>query len=211
MTALLVLAKEPAPGRTKTRLSPPCSPDEASALAEAALADTLRTVAATRVSRRVLILAGEAGPWLPRGIEVLPQRGAGLCERLAAAFEDVADPAVLIGMDTPQVTPALLERAAVALHRVEAILGPAEDGGFWLVGMRRPDPRAFAGVPMSRRSTCLLQARRFRELGLSTGFLPTLRDVDTAEDARAVARLATGTAFARLAEAILPEPTGVLR
>jgi rSAM/selenodomain-associated transferase 1 len=211
MTAVLVLAKEPAPGRAKTRLSPACSPEEASALAEASLSDTLRTVAAARVRRRVLILAGDKGPWLPSGFEVFPQRGACLGERLAAAFEDVGGPAVLIGMDTPQVTPALLEWAAAALHRFEAVLGPAEDGGFWIVGMRRPERSAFAGIPMSRRSTGLLQTERLRELGLETGMLPVLRDVDTAEDARAVAGLAPETAFARRVRSILPRPIGAFR
>jgi rSAM/selenodomain-associated transferase 1 len=211
MTALLVLAKEPVPGRVKTRLCPPCSHEQAAAVAEAALADTLQAVAAAPARRRVLVLAGEPGPWLPRGFEVLPQRGGGLDERLAAAFEDAGEPSVLIGMDTPQVTPALLERATTALARSEAVLGPAEDGGFWVVGLRRADPRAFAGVAMSREFTGHLQAQRFREMGLSTRFLPMLRDVDTVDDARAVARMAPGTAFARQVRGVLPQPAGAVR
>jgi uncharacterized protein len=211
MTALLVLAKEPLPGRVKTRLCPPCTYEQAAALAEAALADTLEAVAAAPVRRRVLVLAGETGPWLPRGFEVLPQRGGGLDERLAAAFEDAGEPSVLIGMDTPQVTPALLEEATTALARSQAVLGPAQDGGFWVVGLRRADPRAFAGVPMSREVTGHLQARRFREMGLSTSFLPMLRDVDTVDDARVVARLAPGTRFAWQARETLTRPTGALR
>ena len=75
---ILVLAKEPVPGRVKTRLTPPFTPREAAALAEAALMDTLEAVRRTRVIRHVLALAGEPGPWLPDGVEVIPLRGGGL-------------------------------------------------------------------------------------------------------------------------------------
>ncbi|MCX3061687.1 glycosyltransferase, partial [Streptomyces sp. GXMU-J5] len=85
---LLVLAKEPVAGRVKTRLTPPFTPREAAALAEAALRDTLDAALAAPVRRRVLVLAGEPGPWLPPGFDVVPQRGDGLDERIAAAFED---------------------------------------------------------------------------------------------------------------------------
>ena len=72
MTTLLVIAKEPRPGRVKTRLTPPFTPEEAAALAEAALADTLDAVARTPAERRVLVLDGTPGPWLPAGFEVVP-------------------------------------------------------------------------------------------------------------------------------------------
>lgn len=73
----MVIAKEPRPGRVKTRLTPPYSPHEAAALAEAALADTLHTVAATPAAHRVLVLDGSPGPWLPPGIDVVRQCGGG--------------------------------------------------------------------------------------------------------------------------------------
>jgi rSAM/selenodomain-associated transferase 1 len=206
MTALAVLAKEPIPGRVKTRLCPPCSPEEAAALAEAALADTLRAVLATPAPRRVLVLDGRAGAWLPRGIEVIPQRGGGLDERLASAFEDIGGPAVLIGMDTPQVTTALLAAAMAALSTAGAVLGLAEDGGFWALGLRQPDRRVFAGVPMGRVTTGRVQALRLQRLGLAPAFLPHLRDVDTIEDAEEVARAAPDTWFARRAREILRQP-----
>ncbi|NEA82606.1 glycosyltransferase, partial [Actinospica acidiphila] len=75
---LLVIAKEPRPGRVKTRLTPPFTPEEAAALAEAALADTLDAVARTPARRRVLVLDGSPGPWLPAGVEVVPQCAGGL-------------------------------------------------------------------------------------------------------------------------------------
>jgi uncharacterized protein len=198
-TALVVIAKEPLPGRAKTRLCPPCTPEEAAALAEAALRDTLLAVRAARSSRRVLVLDGRPGPWLPDGFEVRPQRGGGLGDRLAAAFEDVGQPALLVGMDTPQVTPELIEAGVGVLESdgVDAVLGPARDGGYWAVGLRRPDAEVFRGVPMSTSGTLAAQRARLTELGLDHAELPPLRDVDTLEDARAVARDAPGTHFAR--------------
>ena len=149
--SLIVLAKAPAPGRSKTRLCPPCTPNEAARLAEAALRDTLEVVAATPVARCLLALDGEPESFVPAGFEVVPQRGDGLDERLAAAFADAGGPAVLVGMDTPQVTPALLTSAVRLLEAgpAGAVLGPAVDGGYWAIGLRRPEPAVFLGVPMS--------------------------------------------------------------
>ena len=196
--ALIVIAKAPLPGRAKTRLCPPCTPEDAAALAQAALHDTLAAVAATPASKRVVALEGEAGAWLPAGFEVIVQRGHGLGERLAAAFDDVGEPAFLVAMDTPQLTPALLEIALAALARpgVGAALGPARDGGYWGIGLRRPDRRAFAGVPMSSERTLLSQRTRLQALGIRCAELPTLTDVDTIHSARAVARAAPNTRFA---------------
>ena len=201
---LLVIAKEPRPGLSKTRLSPPCSPEEAAGLAEAALRDTLESVAAVPAARRVLVLEGRPGPWLPAGYEVVPQRAGGLDERLAGAFAAATGPALLVGMDTPQVTPALIEASASALAgpEVDAVLGRAEDGGYWAIGLVRPDERAFRGVPMSVESTGEAQRARLDELGLRTEELPVLRDVDFFEDARAVASEAPDSRFARAVGAV---------
>ncbi|WP_328874490.1 DUF2064 domain-containing protein [Streptomyces sp. NBC_00287] len=196
MTTLLVIAKEPRPGRVKTRLTPPFTPEEAAALAEAALADTLDTVARTPARRRVLVLDGTPGPWLPPGFEVVPQCAGGLDERLAAAFAACTGPSLLIGMDTPQVTPELL---TVDFADCDAYFGPAEDGGFWALGLAEPDPSILRGVPMSTPHTGA--AQRARLTGLRVRDLPVLRDVDTAHDAHLVAEAAPGGRFAtRLTE-----------
>ncbi|MFJ4716254.1 DUF2064 domain-containing protein [Streptomyces sp. NPDC088785] len=194
MTTLLVVAKEPRPGRVKTRLTPPFTPAEAAGLAEAALHDTLRVVAGTPATRRVLVLDGRPGGWLPPGFDVVRQCAGGLDERLAAAFAACTGPALLIGMDTPQVTPELLDGA---LDGCDACLGPAEDGGFWALGFTEPDPSLVRGVPMSTATTGHVQHRRLVDAGLRVRTLPALRDVDTAGDAAAVAALAPGTRFAR--------------
>ncbi|WP_405880870.1 DUF2064 domain-containing protein [Streptomyces sp. NBC_01136] len=193
MTTLLVIAKEPRPGRVKTRLTPPFTPREAAGLAEAALVDTLRTVAAAPARRRVLVLDGAAGPWLPPGFDVVPQCAGGLDERLAAAFAACDGPALLIGMDTPQVTPALL---TVDFADCEAYFGPAEDGGFWALGLAVPDPDLLRGVPMSTPTTGAMQRDRLVAAGLRVRDLPRLRDIDTARDAEVVAATAPGSDFA---------------
>jgi rSAM/selenodomain-associated transferase 1 len=199
---VIVIAKEPVAGKVKTRLTPPFSPAEAASLAQAALADTLAAVAAAPVARRVLALAGAAGPWLPPGFEVVPQRGNGLDERLAAAFADAYGaqrlPMVLIGMDTPQVTPELLADAALPLisGEADACLGPAADGGYWLLGLCAPNWSLLHGVPMSRPDTGSAQLRRLTDADLRVAMLPELTDVDQAEDAARIAAEAPGSRFA---------------
>jgi hypothetical protein len=201
---LIVIAKEPLAGRAKTRLTPPCTPGQAAGLARASLLDTLDVVAATPASRRVLVFEGDARAWRRSGFEVVPQRGVGLEDRLAAAFEDVNAPALLIGMDTPQLTPGLLGEGLRALRRpdVDAVLGPTLDGGYWSIGFSAWAPGAFAGVPMSSKLTEIRQRTRLGELGLRVHEQTRLRDVDTIVDARAVAGDAPHTRFARTLGAI---------
>jgi uncharacterized protein len=203
-TALVVIAKAPVPGRVKTRLCPPCTPFDAATLARAALRDTLDAVAATPAARRVLVLDGEAGDFVPRGFDVIPQSDGDLGERLAAAFARVAGPALLVGMDTPQVTPALLSAARRQLENgaVDAVLGLAEDGGYWAIGLVEPAPSVFAQVPMSVPTTGARQLARLHAHGLRVGLLPRLRDVDTYDDAAAVAAAAPATRFATAFSAV---------
>jgi len=196
--ALLVIAKDPQPGRAKTRLCPPCTPDQAAQLAAAALNDTLDVVARAPAARCVLVLDGNPSRWRRPGLEIVPQRAGGLADRLAGAFADVGGPALLVGMDTPQLTVGLLLDGLGALGDHDAVLGPAVDGGYWSVGLREPHPEAFAGVPMSTDETRAHQRRRFDALGLRTYYQPELRDVDTIDDAHAVASLAPGSRFAAM-------------
>ena len=163
-----MIAKAPAPGRSKTRLSPPCTPLQAAALAEAALKDTLETVEHSSARRRVLALDGEVGDLLEslKGFEVIRQRGVGLGERLAAAFEDTGEPALLIGMDTPQMSPSLLDRALELLSGTDAVLGDTIDGGYWAIGLKQPFTPAFTGVPMSAPFTARAQRQRFANWAL---------------------------------------------
>ena len=207
MTALIVIAKEPVAGAVKTRLCPPCTPGQAAQLARASLLDTLDAVLATPGATPRLLLDGRAGSWLPVDVPVVAQRGEGLAERLAAGFEDVSGPALLVGMDTPQVTPALLSSAIDELHDdgVECVLGGAPDGGYWAIGLRTPNREVFDGVPMSTPATLRHQLERLRSLGLQTRQLPLLRDVDQIADARAVAALCPASRFARTLALVQPD------
>ena len=185
---LLVLAKEPVPGRVKTRLCPPLDPLGAARVATAALEDTLDVVRAVPAERRVLVLDGR---YDAPGFDVVPQRGGPMPERLAAAFDDCAgSPALLVGMDTPQLTSALLWHCVIALHSHPAVLGLSTDGGWWALGMQEPDGALLRDVPTSRDDTGELQRQALAAAGLGPYLLPELTDVDTADDARAVAALA---------------------
>jgi rSAM/selenodomain-associated transferase 1 len=194
---LLVLAKAPVPGRVKTRLCPPYQPEQAARLAAAALEDVLAAVRDTPAARRVLVFDGDPALVDTTGLEVLPQVAGTLDVRLAAAFAAARGaPALLVGMDTPQLTPRMLRRAGRSLSRRDACLGLALDGGWWALGLRRPDPALLRGLPCSLPTTGPRQLSRLRRAGLSVHVLPRLRDVDVAADAEAVAAEAPCTRFA---------------
>lgn len=204
MSALIVLAKAPVPGRVKTRLTPPFTPGEAALLAAEALEDTLQAVRETEVGLRLLVLDGEPRAEWQQEFSVVPQAVGGLDRRLAAAFEAAArrdpGPVALVGMDTPQVTPELL-RSCLPTGAEDATLGLADDGGFWSLGLRQPRCLDVAAllfdVPMSTDHTGADQLRRLRTAGLRVRLVPGLRDVDTAEDGEHVAECAPQTRFAR--------------
>jgi uncharacterized protein len=216
MTAvhLVVVAKAPTPGRVKTRLCPPCDPRQAALVAAAALGDTLAAGDAAAMAARTLLLDGRYA--VPDGWRAVRQRGTGLADRLANGFADCALPGhvtLLVGMDTPQLTPTLLDHAGSRIGPAHAVLGAAEDGGWWALGLYdAADAEALRGVPMSTASTGARTADALRSRGLGVAALPTLRDVDTAEDARAVAaRCRSDGAFAAAVAAHVPSPEGVRR
>jgi uncharacterized protein len=201
---IVVVAKEPVPGRVKTRLCPPCSPRLAARIADAALRDTLEAVTRAEAARRVLLLDGDYQA--PPGWEVTAQQGDGLAQRLAnglvaTAREGLAT--LLIGMDTPQVTPSLLSTVVDGLSSTDAVLGMAHDGGWWALALRDPrEGAALAGVPMSRPDTGELNSKALLRQGLSVGLGPPLRDVDTIADVGEVAALCPGGRFAAMAVSV---------
>lgn len=209
MTHVLVMAKSPVAGRVKTRLCPPCTPQEAAELAEAALADTLDAVAACNVDRRIVALDGAPGAWLPPGFEVVPQVTGTFDRRLAAAWDAAGGPGVQIGMDTPQVTAALLDDAVGALDTSSSALGLAVDGGWWAIALRRPDAQVFLGVPMSTVSTGAAQLARMHALGLDVFLLPSLVDLDTIADLPAVIRTGSAIRTASRARTLSVPPLSV--
>lgn len=200
---VLVMVKEPRPGRVKTRLVPPCTLEVAADLATAALADTLDAVTRTGADRRIVALEGVPGLWLPEGFEVIPQAEGSLGERLDEAWSVVGGPGLQIGMDTPQITPGLLDGALAHLaDGTSCVLGDAEDGGWWAIGLQRAVPNLFGPVPTSRSDTGARQRDRCLALGLDVVDLPVLIDVDDFGDAQAVAAAAPHTRFGRAVTAL---------
>jgi uncharacterized protein len=203
---ILVLAKAPVPGKVKTRLCPPCTPTQAAAVAAAALADTLACVSGTPAACRTLVLQGAMAA--PAGWTVTAQSGGDLGVRLAHAFADTAlpgTPSLLLGMDTPQVTAALLGAVLAGLAAADAVLAPAEDGGWWALALREPHHgRVLADVPTSRTDTGRRTVAALRAHGLRVAVAAALRDVDTAADARAVAAACRPGAFTAAVRAHLP-------
>jgi uncharacterized protein len=215
MTCLLVVAKAPVAGQAKTRLGAVLGARQAARVAAAALLDTLDAVLAVPDAVPVVALTGdlrfaERGAELAEalaGCVVIPQRGKDLADRLANAHADVAKafprrPVLQIGMDTPQLTGELLVKSiqALRLPGVDAVLGPAVDGGWWGLGLRRPvHAMALRLVPMSQADTGKRTLAALRRAGLRVGLLPELSDVDTMADAM---RVAATVPFGRFAEAV---------
>jgi glycosyltransferase A (GT-A) superfamily protein (DUF2064 family) len=215
MTCLLVVAKAPVAGLAKTRLGAAIGPRQAARVAAAALLDTLDAVLSVPSAIPVVALTGDLAA-AERGGEVaaalskcvvIPQRGRDFADRLANAHADVAamfpgHPVFQIGMDTPQVTGPLLGASIEALHQpgVDAVLGPAADGGWWGLGLRKPlHAMVLRWVPMSREDTGARTLAALRRGGLRVGRLAELSDVDTMADARSVAATVP---FGRFAEAV---------
>jgi uncharacterized protein len=210
--ALLVLAKAPVPGNVKTRLCPPATPDHAARIAAAAFLDTLDAVLAVPDVIPVVAIAGDLADAIDgaalrarlRETTVLPQRGTTLGQRIAAAYADTATavghrPVLQIGMDTPQAGVPLLNHCLDLLDGdgVDAGLGLAADGGWWVLGVRRPELAALiAEIPTSRSDTGAMTLATLRTAGYRVTELPVLTDVDTWEDAIAVAREVPGGRFA---------------
>ena len=204
----LVVAKAPVPGRVKTRLAGAIGSDSAAALASAALLDTL-AVCSEAFDECHLALDGDLSAAVGGaellaaacGWDVFPQASGTLGARLADAHERVsragAGPVVQLGMDTPQATPALLRSVASRAGRGTAVLGPALDGGWWVLGTTSPRAvHRLVDVPMSTSRTHDLTRRALAGAGLRVRRAPQLRDVDTVEDAVAVAGEAPHTRFA---------------
>jgi glycosyltransferase A (GT-A) superfamily protein (DUF2064 family) len=217
MTCLLVVAKAPVPGLAKTRLCPPATPEQAADIAAAALLDTVAAVAGTEGVVPVVAMTGDPAlacraPELREalsGIAVIPQRGNGFPARLANAHADVARlfpgrGVVQIGMDTPQVSAELLGDAVRGLADHDAVLGLAEDGGWWALGLRDPARAALlADIPTSLPDTGSRTYLALCHSGALVGSLPTLSDVDTMADAVAVAARAPGGRFAAAVSSVM--------
>jgi rSAM/selenodomain-associated transferase 1 len=181
----------------KTRLAAELGDEKAAAIYEAMLFDILETWSSPAVlapgGRRVLVFApGDAGPWFDRRVPpcfaLQPQAEGGLGERMAAffagEFQDGAQRVVLIGADSPTLDPTIVISAFLCLESRDVVLGPATDGGYYLVGARGAVPPVFEGVDFSTPAVLGQTIDRLRDTGLSLGVLPPWYDVDTPDDLR---------------------------
>jgi uncharacterized protein len=208
----LVVAKSPVVGKVKTRLGRDVGMECAADLAAAALLDTVSACAAVYGAERchlaldgVLAQGRLADELLDAvaGWSVHPQRGEGLAERLVHAHFDAASssgaPVVQVGMDTPHLSQALLAEAGALLTAPDAaVLGPAYDGGWWLLGVGGPHLLAhLREVPMSTPETGALTRWALMHAGARVTEIETMRDVDEVEDAETVASSAPESRFAR--------------
>ena len=193
---VIVLAKECVPGRVKTRLHPPFSLAEAARIAQGSLDDTIAAVAQVDADRMLCVQG--AVPAEP-GFRQVPQVDGGLDERIGAVIDSIGGAFLIIGMDTPQVDPRMLQATIDDWpDDVDAWFGPASDGGFWLLGMRATaelrsrlgaDVRRgdlVRGVGMSLNDTGAVQRARLVDAGLHVADLPTLTDIDDVQTLRQV-------------------------
>lgn len=187
LNALIVVAKRPAPGKTKTRLSPPLTPELASALYESFLYDTLDQMRQVDDAQRVIAYLDEPDYFqrLARDFELIPQEGHDLGSRLDNAltlylsrgYERV----IIMDSDSPTLPPQYLSQAFNILSDgADVVLGPCDDGGYYLIGIKRPTPRLLREVHMSTPAVAAETIALANEEGLNLISLPTWYDVDDA-------------------------------
>jgi rSAM/selenodomain-associated transferase 1 len=195
--ALAVIAKEPVAGLAKTRLVPALGEAGAARAAAAMLADTLAAVLASGADPWLCFTPAEARQRLGRlapGFGLLAQGGGDLGDRLAACLGNLlgtgADRVAIVGADTPHVPVASYRRAFALLDGADVVLGPALDGGYYLVAAKAFRPELFVGVPMGTDMVLAETLSRAARGGLAVALLPPLRDLDRVEDLTAA--LTTG-------------------
>lgn len=193
LNALIVVAKRPAPGKTKTRLCPPLTPELASALYESFLFDTLDQMRQVTNSHHVIAYLDEQDYFqrLAPDFELIPQEGDDLGERLDHALTSYLsrgyERVVIMDSDSPTLPPHYLSQAFDVLSDgADVVLGPCDDGGYYLIGIKRPAPRLLREVHMSTPTVAAETIALAKEEGLKLISLPTWYDVD---DAASLSRL----------------------
>ena len=190
---LVVVAKAPVPGQVKTRLVPHFTPEEAAGLYRCFLQDRIQEISNLEgIDLTIAFTPADAEdtfvPFARNGIKLFAQRGRNLGERLHNIFLEMLavgyDAVSIIDSDTPDLPRSIVEQSFHTLisERADAVFGPCDDGGYYLVGMRQPHPELFLGIPWSTGAVLALTLERSKILGLKTKLLPGWNDLDTVED-----------------------------
>lgn len=190
--AVAIMARAPAAGAVKTRLTPPLTATDAAHLYRSFLLDKIEQVRTLRDAHAVVAYTpAEAGPTfeaLAPGFELLPQRGPELGARVASSLATLLARghagALAIDSDTPTLPTAFLQQGVDVLMRGEAdvVVGPSDDGGYYLIGVRAERPELFENMPWSTPAVLAETLRRAHAAGLTTACLPAWFDVDTGAD-----------------------------
>lgn len=220
-TVLIIFAKEPTPGRVKTRLCPPLSSQAAARLYGQFLADVFEEmVQLTQISLAIAYTPDDARlffqKFAPPGFQFLAQAGGDLGERLRQAFAwgfaRGAETVLIRNSDSPDL-PALLVLEAQEIlgsGRSHVVLGPCPDGGYYLVGLKNPQPQLFQSITWSGPTVLEETLAQGRRLGLTMHLLPSWLDIDTVEDLQTFVKSpkispAPGWRSYRLAKALLAD------
>jgi uncharacterized protein len=200
-SALIIFAKAPEPGRVKTRLCPPLTWDEAATLHGSFVLDTLECTKAAIAKERLAVdryIACFPSASLAffkileerHGLRLLNQVGDDLGQRMHRAFTDLFGrgyrQVFIVGTDVPTLPLTVYHQALSLLASHDLVLGPASDGGYYLIGLKRPVPELFTDVPWSTANVFAATCRNASALGLTVGLLKEWRDIDVAEDLRAL-------------------------
>jgi rSAM/selenodomain-associated transferase 1 len=189
--AHLIFAKEPEPGRVKTRMTPPLSPKEAAQLSFAFIQDTLLAASDVPGADGLLFYAPEkAFPFFrklaPPAFVLLPQEGNDFTDRCARsvqiAFERGYDRIVQIGTDTPQLCSCHMEHAFSELNDFDMVFGPTRDGGYYLLALKKPEISIYEGVVMGERTVFEKMLSNAKKNHMTVKILPEWVDADTHAD-----------------------------
>ncbi len=194
---IVLLARQPLPGKTKTRLISELGPVPAKRLAESFLKDTLAAVEKTGLPLAVAYTPSNAEPYFkqlaPWAFQFFPQLGANLGERMKCAFRRMMDEGhpriILIGSDIPLLTSEILKSAAEALATHSVVIGPSRDGGYYLLGLSRMIPELFDSIGWGGSRVLSQSLSIVRLIGRPPYLLPELFDIDRPEDLHDLARI----------------------
>jgi rSAM/selenodomain-associated transferase 1 len=193
--ALIIFAKAPIPGQVKTRLCPPLTGEEAATLHGSLVLDVLERTRLPSVDRFMACAPSAAHVFFKileerHGVRLLTQSDGDLGNRMQEALRAVLGSgyhkALLIGADVPAISGPLLSEALGLLDNHDVVLGPAVDGGYYLIGLTRLVPELFANMPWASDRVCTMTEETARGLQLTTALLPRHRDLDTVQDLLAI-------------------------